>query len=214
MCCLDGTFGDRRVRKGLWLLCCLVWTSASFYLLGMLEDKHIAINIAMKMWKIILNVIFSISPAKLQHAKESVLCNMWPKSQSQKTPFPAHSWNNVSKNLISTATHWNKMRGLQIKANLNRSRKWQTILVRQQNDPAKPLHDPFPKPVRSQWCHVWSHIHVPHFTYFELSLSYDRTVLLICLHVINVSTGFQHIFWIVLSLFSHTHYNFLWLLSN
>jgi len=82
-----------------------------FYLLGMLEDKHIAINIALKTWKIILNVTFSISPAELQHTKDSVLCNMWPKSQIQKTPFPAHSWNKVSKNLISTAMHLNKMCG-------------------------------------------------------------------------------------------------------
>jgi len=155
---------------------CLVWTSACFYLLGMVEDKHTAINIALKTWKIIQNVLFSFSAAELQQAKESVLCNMWPKSQSQKTPFPVHSWNKVSKTLISTAMHWNKMCGLQIKANLKKSRKWQTILARQQNDPVHPMHDPFPKPVTSPWCHVWSHIHVPHFTYFNLSLSYDRTV--------------------------------------
>jgi hypothetical protein len=117
--------------RGCGCSVCLVWISARFYLLGMLEDKHIAVNIALKTWKINLNVVFSISPAELQHAKETVLCNMWHKSHSQETPFPAHSWNKVSKNLISTAMHWNKMCGLQIKANLNRSRKWQTILVRQ-----------------------------------------------------------------------------------
>jgi hypothetical protein len=179
---------QRSKQRGCGCSVCLMWISASFYLLGMLEDKHIPINIALKTWKIIPNVIFSISPAELQHAKQSVLCNIWPQVSEPKDTISAHSWNKVIKNLISTAMHWNKMCGLQIKANLNRSMKWHTILVKEQNDPVHPLHDPFPKPVRSPWCHVWSHIHVPHFAYFDLSLPYDHTVMLICLHVTNVST--------------------------
>jgi hypothetical protein len=66
---------------------CLVWTSVSFYLLGMLEDKHIAIIITLKTWKIILNVIFSISPTELQHAKDSVFVIHDPSLRAERHHF-------------------------------------------------------------------------------------------------------------------------------
>ena len=92
MQCLQRVCGDQIISRGLWVPCLLVLTCATFTCEGMLKGKVHSCYPYTEGESSIQNVVLSVSPSKLWHARVTCLCS-WRK------PSATHSLNMMHKNI-------------------------------------------------------------------------------------------------------------------